>query len=84
MKTRISVAIILILVFGFSIFFSGAVSAQVDSAVRVISLSNSGFDEAHGLSFSSDGNLLAVGGTSGVYLYELKQLSEVNFIKTGV
>src|SRR5512143_2272588 len=73
--------LLILLVFGSLVFISGHALAQTDDAMRVINLSNSGFEQAHAISFSPDGNLLAVGGTSGVYLVEVQKLSITKFIE---
>lgn len=64
-------------------FASKNVSAQATDSVRVLQLSPSGFEQAHTVAFSSDGSILAVGGTSGVYLINPQQLSITEFIRTG-
>lgn len=60
----------------------GRALAQTDEVVRVINLSDSGFEQAHAVSFSPDGKFIAVGGTSGVYLVDLQKLSAIEFIRT--
>lgn len=62
----------------------GHASARTDELVRVLELSSSGKERAQTLAFSPDGNHLAVGGTSGIYLFDFKQLSNPFFIQTGV
>ncbi len=62
----------------------GHVSAQNVEAVRILELSASGYERAHALAYSADGNRLVVGGTSGIYLFDLQQLSKPNFIQTDV
>lgn len=64
------------------LFQAGRVFAQAEEGIRVINVSGSGFEQAGSVSFSPDGSLLAVGGTSGVHLYNIEQLSEVNFLAT--
>lgn len=59
-------------------------STQTGNLVRVLELSPSGYERAHTLAFSSDGKHLAVGGTSGIYLFDTGQFSEPEFIQTGV
>ncbi|MBE7434643.1 MAG: WD40 repeat domain-containing protein [Anaerolineales bacterium] len=59
-------------------------SAQTGNLVRVLELSPSGYERAHTLAFSSDGKHLAVGGTSGIYLFDTAQFSQPEFIQTGV
>jgi WD40 repeat protein len=63
--------------------FSSA-SARTEELVRVLKLSSSGYERAHALAFSPNGNYLAVGGTSGIYLFDFQQLSNPAFIQTGV
>jgi WD40 repeat protein len=57
-------------------------SARTDEPVRVIKLSESGFEQARAVSFSSDGKFLAVGVTSGIYLFDPQTLSTLEFIRT--
>ncbi len=59
-------------------------STQTGDLVRVLELSPSGYERAHALAFSSDGKHLAVGGTSGIYLFDTGQFSQPEFIQTGV
>lgn len=59
-------------------------SARTGELVRVLELSPSGYERAHALAFSADGNHLAVGGTSGIYLFDTQQSSKPVFIQTGV
>ncbi len=82
--TRFIVGFLFFLVPGLLFFHGGSVSAQTDQPVQVIQLSASGFEQAHALAFSSDGKILAVGGTSGIYLFDSQKLSSPNFIKTDV
>lgn len=63
--------------------FSGGAAAQ-SSDGETIELSESGFEQAHSLSYSSDGRFLAVGGTSGIYLVDAQKLSKEEFIGTHV
>lgn len=71
-----------IVVLGIFSFISGHASAQAGEVMRVINLSESGFEQAHAVTFSPDGNLLAVGGTSGIYLVDVQKLSTTRFIET--
>src|SRR6266496_4062361 len=82
MRFRIFPFLLAFFVFGLAFPFSSHVSAQSDKTVRVVNLSGSGFEQAHVVSFSSDGKLLAVGGNSGVYLIDAKSLSTIEFIET--
>ena len=73
-----------VLTLGLSLIRIGSVLAQTSETVRVLTLSASGFDQAHAVAFSSDGNTLAVGGTSGIYLFNPQDLSTHEFIETNV
>src|SRR5690349_20938077 len=63
---------------------SANASPQSENGVRVIQLSDSNFEQAHTVSFSSDSKYIAVGGTSGVYLLDFQSLSTIEFIRTNV
>lgn len=67
---------------GILILCAVPVSAQTGEAVRVISLSKSGYEQAFALTFSPDGKYFAVGGSSGIYLFDTQKLSEIDFIPT--
>jgi WD40 repeat protein len=83
MRTRSLIASVLLTLIGVFLIYAGQASAQVKSeAIRVITLSKSGYEQAHGLAFSSDGKVLAVGGQSGIYLYDSQKLSEISYIQT--
>ena len=71
-----------ILTIGILLIFVSSASAQADGTVRVISLSGSGYERANSVSFSPDGKWLAVGGSSGVYLFDTEKLSALDFIQT--
>lgn len=63
---------------------TNSASARTGELVRVFELSPSGYERAHALAFSPDGDHLAVGGTSGIYLFDTQQLSEPEFFQTDV
>ncbi len=63
---------------------TNSASARTGELVRVFELSPSRYERAHALAFSPDGDHLAVGGTSGIYLFYMQQLSEPEFIQTDV
>jgi hypothetical protein len=65
------------------LFFHGQASAQAEPE-KVITLSHSGFEQAHSVALSPDGKLLAVGGTSGIYLVDTQRFAKTEFIETGV
>ncbi|MHB8779413.1 MAG: WD40 domain-containing protein [Anaerolineales bacterium] len=71
-----------ILTIGFLLISASSVSAQTDDTVHIISLSGSGYERANSVSFSPDGTLLAVGGSSGIYLFDTWNLSALDFIQT--
>lgn len=81
--SKLSISLTLIAI-GFIFIFAGNASAQTVEPVRAINLSPSGFEQAHSLSFSSNGDYLAIGGTSGVYLYDSQKLSAIDFIQSNV
>ena len=60
-----------------------AVVAQDQNGPQVIKLSDSGYDQARSLAYSADGSRLAVGGISGISIFEPTRLSKINFIPTG-
>ncbi len=73
---------LLILVLAFALFQTGNALAQAGDVVRVVPLSTSGYERANALAFSSDGKFLAVGGISGIYLFDFQKLSSPDFIET--
>ena len=84
MKARINILFILTLFAILILVTFNHASARTGELVRVFELSPSGYERAHALAFSPDGVHLAVGGTSGIYLFDTQQLSEPAFIQTGV
>lgn len=72
----------MVLIFSF-IFFAGQSRAwaQAGEPVRAVSLSASGYERANTLAFSSDGKYMAVGGISGIYVFDSQTLSAVNIIQ---
>ncbi|MFA5874317.1 MAG: WD40 repeat domain-containing protein, partial [Anaerolineales bacterium] len=82
MKFRNVTFPLFILTIGILLIYAGSASAQTDGAVRVIPLSSNGYERANAVSFSPDGKLLAVGSSSGVYLFDTQKLSEIDFIQT--
>lgn len=84
MKLRITPLFILVLFATIIIATFNNASARTGELVRVLELSSSGYERAHALAFSPNGDRLAVGGTSGIYLFDTQQLSEPVFIQTNV
>lgn len=82
MKHWIAPLVILTLLFGTIPTSTRSASAQTDELARVLELSPSGYERAHALAFSPSGKVLAIGGTSGIYLFETEQSSEPDFIRT--
>jgi len=70
------------LLFGLS--FTG-VTTQLnsDNQVRTIQLSPSGYEQGVSVDFSTNGKQIAVGASSGVYLFNSNSLSREGFIETG-
>ena len=83
MKTRDLITSLLFLSTGLLLMCVGRASAEGGDSVRVISLSTSGFEQAHSVAYSSDGKFLAVGGTSGIYLFDNLKSSSPDLIETG-
>ncbi len=84
MKHWFAYFIILTLSIGLILTSSSHASAQTERLIRVVKLSPSGNERAHALAFSQNGNMLAVGGTSGIYLFDTQKLSNPDFIQTRV
>lgn len=84
MKPRITLLYTLFLFAAIILATFNSASARTGELVRVLELSPSGYERAHALAFSPDGNRLAVGGTSGIYLFDTQQLSKPVFIQTDV
>jgi WD40 repeat protein len=85
MKNKIASLIALILsVTILMVTFAHGSARAADEPLQVLELSDSGYERAHALAFSPDGVRLAIGGTSGIYLFDLQQLSEPVFISTKV
>ena len=70
------------LVLGILVLFAAPASAQTGEAVYVIPLSKSGYEQAFALAYSPDGKYFAVGGSSGIYLFDAQKLSEIDLIQT--
>ncbi len=83
MRSRIVPALLLCAGLSLLLFIAGNVHAQAGDEALVATLSSTGHEEAHSVAFSPDGKQLAVGGTSGVYLFHTSQLSSAGFIETG-
>ena len=81
-KNRSLICFTVILMVSISFFFSGRVSAQAGETAQDLKLSDSGYEEAHSIAFSSDGNFLAVGGISGIYIFDFQKLSKTGLIQT--
>lgn len=84
MNLRITPLLILVLFASIISTTFKSASARTGELVRVLELSPSGYERAHALAFSPNGNQLAVGGTSGIYLFDTQQSSEPVFIQTDV
>ena len=82
MKNRYIVLPLCALVLGTFLLFAAPASAQTGEAVHVIPLSKSGYEQAFALTFSLDGKYFAVGGSSGIYLFDVQTLSEIERIQT--
>lgn len=67
---------------GLAFFMFDRASGKTAEVVQSLRLSNSGYERAHALAFSSDGKYLAVGGLSGIYVFDFQELSVVRFIET--
>lgn len=81
-RFRTFLFLLALIIFGTIPRLSGHASARADDPVQVIHLSASGFEQAHAVAFSTDGKFLAVGGTSGIYLFDPNKLSAIEFIRT--
>ncbi len=79
---RLIVASLFLLTFGLSFRHASPVSAQTGESVRAITLSTSGYGQALAVAFSPDGNSLAVGSSSGIYLFDTQKLSAIDRIQT--
>lgn len=62
--------------------FNGSVGAGIAANNQVVPLSESGYERAFSLAFSQDGQILAVGGLSGIYLFDTASFSRLNFLET--
>ena len=71
-----------ILLLVMSLLLVGRASAESVDLAQSITLAESGYERAYALAFSGDGKYLAVGGMSGVYLYDFQELSKLNYIET--
>jgi len=63
---------------------STAFQSSTDGGIRIITLSSSGSDIANSVAYSPDGNWLAVGVSSGIFIFDSQTLIEKRFISTGV
>lgn len=63
-------------------FTSVPAQSNTDDQVKVIQLSPSGYEQGVSIAFSPDGDQIAVGGSSGVYLFNFNSLSRESFIET--
>lgn len=83
MRFRVLISSILFLfVLGIFALSNGHAIAQTNDALRVIPLSQSGYEEAYSLTYSDDGKYLAVGGLSGIYLFDAQKLSLLDYLNT--
>lgn len=76
------------LVLGAFVFFGISftdvnIQSNSDEQVRTIQLSSSGYEQGVSVDFSPNGNQIAVGASSGVYLFNSNSLSREGFIETG-
>ncbi len=53
-----------------------------ENSVQIIDLSSSGYEHGVAISFSQNGKQVAIGGSSGVYLFNSNSLSREGFIET--
>lgn len=84
MGFRVFIAFWACVTLGALILKTERVVAQEGSALQVIPLSSSGYEEVHSLAYSSDGQYLSVGGISGIYIFDGKNLSLLNYLDTRV
>ena len=84
MGFRVFIAFWACVTLGALILKTERVVAQEGSALQVIPLSSSGYEEVHSLAYSSDGQYLSVGGISGIYIFDGKNLSPLNYLDTRV
>ncbi len=84
MKHWLIFPVILIIFIAWILTLSSNASAQTGELVRVVKLASGGSERAHALAFSQDGRLLAVGGTSGIYIFDSQTFSNPELIQTGV
>lgn len=54
----------------------------LENSVQIIDLSSSGYEQGTSITFSPNGEQLAIGGSSGVYLFNSNSLSREGFIET--
>lgn len=76
-------AITIALIFG--VFVStAAAEGPTGSGEKIISLSNSGTEIANTVAYSPDGGSIAVGTTSGLFIFDAQTLDQKVFVPTGV
>jgi hypothetical protein len=79
----LTIAAIILFAFGLPVSSTAFQSPQ-DGGVRVITLSASGSDIANSVTYSPNGKWLAVGASSGIFIFDSQTLSQERFISTGV
>lgn len=84
MKFHILIILFILTTLGFFIMRAKQASAQTGEALRTVLLSQSGYEEAHSLAYSSDGKYFAVGGISGIYIFDAQKLLLLDYLDTQV
>ena len=82
MRFRVLIALLFLSIPGIFVLKIGSVSAQTNGALQRVRLSSSGYEEAYSLAYSGDGKYFAVGGLSGIYLFDAQKLSSLDYLDT--
>ncbi len=83
MRTRFLLISLFLLAVGIILAYGSPALAQDAGSVRVLRLSATGLEQAHSVAFSSDGKELAVGGISGIYLFDNSKSGAPDLLQTG-